>query len=108
MKHDITRDIVSDLWPLYRSGEASPDTVQMIENFLEQDADFRDVLEESERIKTVMPEMDVAIDPEIERIKVMQSRTRLAGWLIGAAILAFALVSALPIVLAAIMFGGKL
>ena len=36
----ITREVVTDLWPLYLSGEASADTRALVDEFLEQDPDF--------------------------------------------------------------------
>jgi len=36
----ITRDIVTDLWPLYHSGEASADTRALVDEFLAQDPEF--------------------------------------------------------------------
>jgi ferric-dicitrate binding protein FerR (iron transport regulator) len=107
MKHDITRDIVSDLWPLYRSGEASPETERMIEAFLDEDAAFRAVLEKSERITKAMPEMTLALDPELERIKVMRERTRLAGWLVGVTIAVITILSLAPFIIAAVLFGPR-
>ena len=37
----ITRDIVSDLWPLCVSGEASPDSRALVDEFLAQDRELR-------------------------------------------------------------------
>ena len=36
----ITREVVTDLWPLYLSGEASADTRVLVDEFLEQDPAF--------------------------------------------------------------------
>ena len=36
----ITRDVVSDLWPLYSSGEASADTRVLVDEFLRDDPEF--------------------------------------------------------------------
>ncbi len=36
----VTRDVISDLWPLYISGEASLDTRRMVEQFLADDEEF--------------------------------------------------------------------
>lgn len=36
----VTRDVVSDLWPLYASGEASADTRTLVEGFLAGDPAF--------------------------------------------------------------------
>ena len=107
MKHDITSDVISDLWPLYRSGEASPDTEWMIEAYLETDAAFRDVLERSERMTAAMPEMTLSSDAELEMIKVARERTRAAVWLIGAGIAAAMLAVLVPVIIAAILYGGR-
>jgi len=34
---NVTREVVSDLWPLYLSGAASPDTRRLVEEFLTGD-----------------------------------------------------------------------
>lgn len=40
----ITREIISDLWPVYSAGEASPDTRVLIKEFLQQDPEFARLL----------------------------------------------------------------
>jgi hypothetical protein len=41
---NITREVIDDLWPIYAAGEASADTRALIEEFLDQDADFARIL----------------------------------------------------------------
>ena len=41
---NVSRDVVSDLWPLYRSGEASADTKRLVERFLAEDPEFARLL----------------------------------------------------------------
>lgn len=36
----ITREVISDLLPLYFAGEASPDTARLVENYLAQDPEL--------------------------------------------------------------------
>ena len=36
----VTRDVITDLLPLYLSGEASADTTVLVDSFLAQDAEF--------------------------------------------------------------------
>jgi hypothetical protein len=36
----LTRDVVTDLWPLYASGEASADTHALVDAFLAEDPEF--------------------------------------------------------------------
>ena len=43
----VTRDVVSDLWPLYASGEASADTRALVDAFLAGDPAFAQSLRES-------------------------------------------------------------
>ena len=37
---NVTRDVITDLWPVYASGEASPDTRALVEAFLQGDPEF--------------------------------------------------------------------
>jgi hypothetical protein len=37
---NVTREVITDLLPLYFSGEASADTVAMVDEFFRQDPDF--------------------------------------------------------------------
>lgn len=37
---DITREVISDLWPLYVSGDVSPATRQLVDEFLAGDPEF--------------------------------------------------------------------
>jgi anti-sigma factor RsiW len=43
----VTREVVSDLWPLYHSGEASADTRRLVEAFLADDPDLAARLRET-------------------------------------------------------------
>ena len=36
----VTRDVISDLWPVYESGEASADTRALVEGFLARDPEL--------------------------------------------------------------------
>jgi anti-sigma factor RsiW len=48
---NITRDVVTDLWPLYESGEASADTRRLVEEFLKGDPELARRLREDESAK---------------------------------------------------------
>jgi hypothetical protein len=93
MKFDITRNVISDLWPLYAAQEASADSKRMVEEFLAEDRDFRSVLEESERIQKIMPEVTLSPDAELQLIATARERIRMKVWLWGAAIAVFGFVS---------------
>jgi hypothetical protein len=40
---NVTREVITDLLPLYFSGEASDDTRKMVEEFFDQDPEFADL-----------------------------------------------------------------
>ena len=45
----ITQNVVMDLLPVYLSGEASPDSKDLIEEFLRQDPEFASLVEKQKR-----------------------------------------------------------
>ena len=51
----ITRDIVTDLWPLYHSGEASADTRRLVEEYLLEDPEFARLLREDASSRLLDP-----------------------------------------------------
>lgn len=75
----VTRDVISDLWPVYESGEASLDTKTIVEEFLAQDAAFAAVL----RAKPNIPSMEVRMSPESETMALKRTRDLVKGrsWL---------------------------
>jgi len=93
MKAEITRDVISDLWPLYKAGEASSDSRRVIEAYLAEDNAFRTVLKESDAIRRGMPEVALSPDAEMQMIAIARERIRTTVWLVGAAIGAFVFVS---------------
>jgi hypothetical protein len=93
MKAEITRDVISDLWPLHKAGEASADSERVIEAFLAEDPAFRTLLQESEAIRRGMPNVALSSDAELRLIALSRERIRTTVWLVGAAIGAFVFVS---------------
>jgi hypothetical protein len=93
MKAEITRDVISDLWPLHKAGEASADSKRIIETFLAEDPAFRTLLDESEGIRRGLPDVALSSDAELRLIAVARERIRTTAWLVGAAIGAFVFVS---------------
>ena len=69
----ITRNVVSDLWPLYQSGEASPDTRALVDEFLSGEPDFARLLREDESAKLLTPPK-VAPPPDHETKTLNQVR----------------------------------
>jgi hypothetical protein len=86
----ITRDVISDLWPLYESGEASNDTRQLIDEFLEDDRDFAKLIRESPDIFRTDHLPPLTREREIETIQMTKRLLRLRDWIfIFAVILTF-------------------
>ena len=81
MNTTVTRDLVTDLWPLYRSGEASGDTRRLVDGFLAEDADFAETLSASERLLGATPTL--RLSPDAERVLLDAARHRARNkWLV--------------------------
>ena len=77
----ITRDVISDLWPLYASGEATEDTRALVESFL---ADNPGCVAEFEAT-VALPAADGAIAPDAEARALGRTKELMRGgrWLRG-------------------------
>jgi hypothetical protein len=77
----ITRDVISDLWPLYESGEASDDTRHLIDDFLEHDREFANLVRESpDRFRSDdLPPLTP--EKEIKTIQMTKRFLKLRDWL---------------------------
>lgn len=74
---NVTRDVISDLWPLYASGEASPDTRALVDAFLREDAEFAKTLRETQQRVPSAEAPTLAPDHELKTLA--RVRKRLAG-----------------------------
>jgi len=73
----VTRDVITDLWPLYTAGEASADTRALIESFLQDDFEFARTLQELARERMPMPEVPkLAPDEELKTLARIRRRIR--------------------------------
>ncbi len=75
---NVTRDVVSDLWPLYRSGEASADTKTLVERFLAEDPEFAGTLQRGGDLlvdRAIVP----PLPPDHELKTLARVRRRLTG-----------------------------
>ena len=70
----ITRDVITDLWPVYQSGEASADTRALVENFLREDPEFARLLSE-ESSSSLLDPIPVPLQPDHE-MKTFQKTKR--------------------------------
>jgi predicted anti-sigma-YlaC factor YlaD len=74
---NVTRDVILDLLPIYLGGEASPASVVLIEEYLQQDPELaQHVRALSAQSLTAQP---VAPAPEVELRSLRRTRT-LLGW----------------------------
>jgi hypothetical protein len=82
----ITADVISDLWPLYAAGEATPDSRALVEEFLAENPGAAERL----RRQFDVPVADVAIPPDAEAHALAQTKDRITGggWLHGVRIVA--------------------
>ncbi|MBN4058954.1 hypothetical protein JYU10_00625 [bacterium AH-315-J04] len=72
---NITREVISDLLPLYLENSASEDTRRLVETFLEQDKEFAQLV--STRTDEVLnAEIDIPLTKEKE-LKVLERTKRL-------------------------------
>jgi hypothetical protein len=62
---NVTREVISDLWPLYISGEASADTRRLIEGFLKDDPEFAKILKNGGTDQWVAAEIP-SLSPNVE------------------------------------------
>jgi anti-sigma factor RsiW len=72
----VTRDVVVDLWPVYVSGEASTDTLTLVEAFLAQDREFAERLREPENAGLRPPAL--ALPADHERATLLRTQRRRA------------------------------
>lgn len=86
MKLEVTRDVVSDLWPLYRAGEASADSRALVEAYLKEDSALAEKLRNSESLSGVMPAVRLSPDAERRLLDDARRRARMKLLLIGGAI----------------------
>lgn len=70
----ITRDVITDLLPIYLAGEASQDTRDLVETFLKGDPDFAKLVAEQE---TPLPESHIRISKDTEMQTLSATRTLL-------------------------------
>ncbi|MFN8411122.1 MAG: hypothetical protein U0Z26_01915 [Anaerolineales bacterium] len=59
----ITRDVITDLLPVYLSGEASADTMELVESFLKNDPEFKKFVGEN---GAVLIDNQITLSKDIE------------------------------------------
>jgi hypothetical protein len=86
MKLEVTQDIVSDLWPLYRSGDVSADSRALVDAYLSENGPFAATLRESEKLSSVVPPLRLSPDAERRLLDDARERAHMKLLLIGAAV----------------------
>jgi hypothetical protein len=79
---NVTRDIITDLLPLYFSGEASADTRTLVESFFREHPDFEKLARHSVRVQIPSePGVESAAEKEVlHRVKrILRLRSLLMG-----------------------------
>ena len=78
IKMDVSSAIVSDLWPVYAAGEASPESRALVETYLASDPDLARMLRDSGNvILGAVP----ALPPDHELKTLELTKRRLWGYL---------------------------
>lgn len=89
---NVTRNVITDLWPLYLSGDASDDSRRLVDGFLAADPDFARALRD-----TGHPSLGVgaapSLPPDHELKTLARIKRRLSGphWLLQLALVFTAL-----------------
>lgn len=83
---EVTRDIISDLYVLYSSGDATEDSRRLVEEFLSQDLELAVSLRESGGTVPILP---APLAPAHELKTLDRIKRRLAGpiWLLQLALI---------------------
>lgn len=81
---NVTREVILDLYPLYREGEASEDTRRLVEGFLETDQEFARHLEPGEEadlpdLKPAAPHPDAEMEALARARRLINLRSLLMG-----------------------------
>ncbi len=82
----VTRDVIHDLLPAYLAGEASTDTIALVEEFLRQDPDLARTVEALRA--NPLPDLPTALGPtqEKETLNMTKRLLRWRGILMGLAL----------------------
>lgn len=86
MHAEVTRDVVRDLWPLCRSGDASEASRSLVERYLAEDPALASALRQEYRIPGLLA--GIHLSPEAERRLLDEAgrRARMKLLLIGGSV----------------------
>ena len=82
----ITRDIITDLLPVYLSGEASADTKTLVESYMKSDLEFSRLVKSESRVVFTGPALPARPDQELRALHRARRRLRRKTWHLALAI----------------------
>lgn len=82
---NITREVITDLLPLYLSGEASEDSRLLIQKYLEQDPEFAHQIELSHKDEFKLTAVPTP-NKELAALNKTKRLLNLRSWLLGIAL----------------------
>jgi hypothetical protein len=82
----VTRNVITDLLPVYFSDEASSDTKQLIEVFFRDDPEFARLAKEKIRLRSEEFNIQLPVQQEAEALARTKKIIRLRTWLMTLAI----------------------
>lgn len=89
---NVSRDVVTDLLPLYLAGEASPDTRTLVEAFFEEDPEFARIARAGTLpTDALVPPRSLTEDDAVRTIRRTRAMIRWRGTILGIAIFLTAL-----------------
>jgi hypothetical protein len=74
----VTRDVIRDLLPVYLSGEATADTIALIEEFLRDEPEMAASVREAKRLD-LPPLQQVRAGAAVERQALLRTRRHIQG-----------------------------
>jgi anti-sigma factor RsiW len=87
MKMEVSSAVISDLWPVYSSGDASPDSRALVEAFLAADPALARTLQESSGVTLGVTAPVLPPDHELRTLALTKRRLRGYLWLLQLALL---------------------
>jgi ferric-dicitrate binding protein FerR (iron transport regulator) len=83
MNIQVTRNVVHDLWPLCKSGDASPDSRALVDAYLASDTEFAAQLKEIDTMTVALPNVTLSPDTERRLLGEARSKARTRMLLVG-------------------------
>ena len=84
---EVTRDVISDLMPVYGSGEASADTQVLIEEFLRSDPEFAALVHDERHMELLKQSVAVPPNREKQSLNRLKRLIKIQTWFLAAALL---------------------